>query len=197
MFPVFSGLTRTAYYHSLVERKHRSVHLSEVRNFRTGSPLSLPSGLFPASSLVGNTSPLLPPHPSHLGTNMGRACTTSFYTILRVSSVIGSCPSYPHYQGRGKHPQLLGYLLMRFKLNHLLNQHEGAPWTQTIHFRFPQRSPKYNQQQGTNWLLMDTGATYLVLKLIKCFGSIKTDMSLELLALNIKLWFSQGLLNVK
>lgn len=44
---------------------------------------------------------------------------------------------------------------------------------------------------------MDTGATQPVLKLIKCVGSIKTDMSLELLALNIKLLFSQGLLNVK
>lgn len=64
---------------------------------------------------------LFPPH------HLRSTCAGS--RMLRGSSALGSCSSCSHHPGE-KHPNLLGHLLMRFKLNHLPNLGpQGLPWT--------------------------------------------------------------------
>ena len=91
-FPVFFGLTWTAYFHFGGKTKHKdknvvSAYLSMLMRFRTRNPFSLPAGahcLFCMPSFC-------------FCTTLATANIPGFYTILCASGTIGSS-YYPRCQ---------------------------------------------------------------------------------------------------
>lgn len=101
-FPVFSDPTWTAYFHFLlVERKRVSVHVSELLNSGTLSPLPLLPGLSSAFSLDGHTSPPLSPPPLLPPLRLRGTADVTDPCSLRggSSAAIASGSSHPCYPG--------------------------------------------------------------------------------------------------
>lgn len=119
-----------------------SLHLFDLTNFRAGSLLSLPSGFYLPPALMAAYqlfcllfSFLLFLHyhrySLHNWLLYHPPCLWHWWLLFLLPSLS---------QSKG-HPKLLGHLLMRFKLEHLLNQYESVqcfPWLK-LPTSFPHR----------------------------------------------------------
>lgn len=154
--PIFSGGIRTPYFHFFLGGGKENMPLFICLSLWTLGlgVLILLSVLLSASSLAGDTSPLLPPTPPRFCTTLGTVHITDSCTIFGAFGAMGSFPPLLSLSRSKKHPKRLGNL-ERFKPKHLLKQFEGAqsfPWTKTSPFILSHRCPKQNSQWGTGWL---------------------------------------------